>query len=88
MGDKRTVNIAVGGVVVVLALIAGFGGVRLGSYPSAYPGRENHQRETPSATNFSFRRWRFRSSPSLAYCCLTICPHGRWRSSGRATTRR
>ncbi|WP_446908242.1 5-oxoproline transporter, DUF979 family subunit, partial [Klebsiella pneumoniae] len=32
VGDKRTVNIAVGGVVVVLALIAGFGGVRLGSY--------------------------------------------------------
>ena len=45
VGDKRTVNIAVGGVVVILA-------------------------------------------PSLAYCCLTICPHGRWRSSGRATTRR
>ena len=32
VGDKRTVNIAVGGVVVGLALIAGFGGVRLGSY--------------------------------------------------------
>ncbi len=87
VGDKRTVNIAVGGVVVVLALIAGFGGVRLGSY------HQRTQEEKPparnaSATNFSFRRWRFRSSPSLAYCCLTICPHGRWRSSGRATTRR
>jgi uncharacterized membrane protein len=32
VGDKRTVNIGVGVVVVVLALIAGFGGVRLGSY--------------------------------------------------------
>ncbi len=32
VGDKRTVNIAVGGVVVILAPIAGFGGVRLGSY--------------------------------------------------------
>ncbi|MDP0925388.1 5-oxoproline transporter, DUF979 family subunit, partial [Klebsiella pneumoniae] len=30
--DKHTVNIAVGGVVVVMALIAGFVGVRLGSY--------------------------------------------------------
>ncbi|VTP65272.1 Protein of uncharacterised function (DUF969) [Leclercia adecarboxylata] len=32
VGDKRTVHIAVGVAVVVLALIAGFGGVRLGSY--------------------------------------------------------
>ncbi|TPV79460.1 DUF979 domain-containing protein [Klebsiella pneumoniae] len=39
VGDKRTVNIAVGGAVVVLALIAGFGGVRLGSY---------HQRTLPA----------------------------------------
>ena len=29
--DKRSVNIAVGVAVVALALIAGFGGVRLGS---------------------------------------------------------
>ncbi|MCS5873960.1 DUF979 family protein [Klebsiella pneumoniae subsp. pneumoniae] len=88
VGDKRTVNIAVGGVVVVLALIAGFGGVRLGSYHQRTQEEKNRQRGNASATNFSFRRWRFRSSPSLAYCCLTICPHGRWRSSGRATTRR
>ena len=32
VGDKRLVNIGVGVVVVVLALIAGFGGVRLGRY--------------------------------------------------------
>lgn len=87
VGDKRKVNIAVGGVVVVLALIAGFGGVRLGSYHQRSQKRKPPARNA-SATNFSFRRWRFRSSPSLAYCCLTICPHGRWRSSGRATTRR
>lgn len=87
VGDKRKVNIAVGGVVVVLALIAGFGGVRLGSYHQRSQEEKTASAKRP-ATNFSFRRWRFRSSPSLAYCCLTICPHGRWRSSGRATTRR
>ena len=87
VGDKRTVNIAVGGVVVIPALIAGFGGVRLGSYHQR-TGKRKPPARNASATNFSFRRWRFRSSPSLAYCCLTICPHGRWRSSGRATTRR
>lgn len=32
-GDKRTVNIAVGVIVVVLALLAGSGGVRSGKYP-------------------------------------------------------
>jgi uncharacterized membrane protein len=32
VGDKRAVNIGVGVVVVALALIAGFGGVRLGRY--------------------------------------------------------
>lgn len=87
VGDKRTVNIAVGGVVVVLALIAGFGGVRLGSYH-----QRTQEEKTASAKRLGnklfFPRWRFRSSPSLAYCCLTICPHGRWRSSDRATTRR
>ncbi|CDK68848.1 FIG001614: Membrane protein [Klebsiella pneumoniae IS10] len=87
VGDKRKVNIAVGGVVVVLALIAGFGGVRSAATISVARKRKPPARNA-SATNFSFRRWRFRSSPSLAYCCLTICPHGRWRSSGRATTRR
>ncbi len=87
VGDKRTVNIAVGGVVVILALIAGFGGVRSAATISV-PRKRKPPARNASATNFSFRRWRFRSSPSLAYCCLTICPHGRWRSSGRATTRR
>lgn len=87
VGDKRTVNIAVGGVVVVLALIAGFGGVRPAATISV-PRKRKPPARNASATNFSFRRWRFRSSPSLAYCCLTICPHGGWRSSGRATTRR
>ena len=33
VGDKRTVHIAVGVAVVAMALIAGFGGVRLGNYP-------------------------------------------------------
>ncbi len=77
VGDKRTVNIAVGGLVVVLALIAGFGGVRLGSYHQRTRGREKPPARNASVTNFSIRRWRFRSSPSLAYCCLTICLHGR-----------
>lgn len=45
VGDKRTVNIAVGGVVVVLALIAGFGGVRLGSY------HQRTQKRKPPARN-------------------------------------
>ena len=35
MGDQRTVHIAVGVAVVGLALIAGFGGVRLGSVPDS-----------------------------------------------------
>lgn len=37
VGDKRTVHIAVGAAVVALALIAGFGGVRLGSYHQRKP---------------------------------------------------
>lgn len=37
VGDKRTVHIAVGLAVVGLALIAGFGGVRLGSYHQRKP---------------------------------------------------
>lgn len=40
-GDKRAVHIAVGIAVVVLALIAGFGGVKLGSYHQ----RTQQQRE-------------------------------------------
>ncbi len=51
VGDKRTVNIAVGGVVVVLALIAGLAACAR-QLPSAYPGRENHQRETPRQQTF------------------------------------
>lgn len=51
VGDKRKVNIAVGGVVVVLALIAGFGGVRLGSYHQRSQKR-NRQRETPRQQTF------------------------------------
>ena len=37
VGDKRTVHIAVGLAVVGLALIAGFGGVRLGGYHQRKP---------------------------------------------------
>ena len=37
VGDKRTVHIAVGLAVVGLALIAGFGGVKLGSYHQRKP---------------------------------------------------
>lgn len=35
--EKRMLHIIVGGVVVVMALIAGFGGVRLGSYHQRTP---------------------------------------------------
>ena len=42
VGDKRTVHIAVGVAVVGLALIAGFGGVRLGSYHQ----RKQEERES------------------------------------------
>src|SRR5690606_39665581 len=37
VGDKRTVHIALGAAVVALALIAGFGGVCLGSYHQRKP---------------------------------------------------
>lgn len=47
VGDKRTVNIAVGVAVVLMALIAGFGGVKLGRY---------HQR-TPQQREESAQRW-------------------------------
>ena len=50
VGDKRTVNIAVGVAVVIMALIAGFGGVKLGSYHQ----RTREQREE-SATRLGNR---------------------------------
>lgn len=58
VGDKRTVNIAVGVAVVIMALIAGFGGVKLGSYHQ----RTREQREE-SATRLGNR---------LFYPALTI----------------
>jgi uncharacterized membrane protein len=60
VGDKRSVNIAVG-VVVALALIAGFGGVRLGSYHQRT--RKSEPPARPAwATGCFIRRWRFRLS--------------------------
>lgn len=58
-GDKRTVHIAVGVAVVVLALIAGFGGVKLGSYHQ----RTQQQREESASrlgNRLFFPRWQFR----------------------------
>lgn len=54
VGDKRTVNIGVGVVVVVLALIAGFGGVRLGRY---------HQRSQEERTASARASWQPAVSP-------------------------
>jgi len=48
--DKRSVNIAVGVAVVALALIAGFGGVRLGSYH-----QRTEEERTASATRLGNR---------------------------------
>ena len=62
-GDKRTVNIAVGVAVVPMALIAGFGGVRLGSYPQ----RTREQREE-SATRLGNRLF----YPALAIPVVTV----------------
>ncbi|MFS4686529.1 5-oxoproline transporter, DUF979 family subunit [Klebsiella quasipneumoniae subsp. similipneumoniae] len=86
VGDKRTVNIAVGGVVVVLALIAGLAACASAATISV-PRKRNRQRETPRQQTFF---------PALAIPVVTVIgvllfnnrPHGRWRSSGRATTRR
>lgn len=59
VGDKRAVNIGVGVVVVVLALIAGFGGVRLGRYH-----QRSQEERTASAARLGnrlfSRRWRSR----------------------------
>ncbi len=63
VGDKRTVNIAVGGVVVVLALIAGFGGVRLGSY---------HQRTQEEKTASAKRLGNKLFFPALAIPVVTV----------------
>ncbi|MEB6379321.1 DUF979 domain-containing protein [Leclercia adecarboxylata] len=63
VGDKRTVHIAVGVAVVLLALIAGFGGVRLGSY---------HQR-TPEERESSAKRLGNRLFlPALAIPVVTV----------------
>lgn len=59
VGDKRLVNIGVGVVVVVLALIAGFGGVRLGRYHQ----RSQEERSASAArlgNRLFSRRWRSR----------------------------
>ncbi len=63
VGDKRKVNIAVGGVVVVLALIAGFGGVRLGSY---------HQRSQEEKTASAKRLGNKLFFPALAIPVVTV----------------
>ena len=62
-GDKRTVHIAVGIAVVVLALIAGFGGVKLGSYHQ----RTQQQREE-SASRLGNRLF----FPALAIPVVTV----------------
>lgn len=62
-GDKRTVHIAVGVAVVVLALIAGFGGVKLGSYHQ----RTQQQREV-SASRLGNRLF----FPALAIPVVTV----------------
>ncbi|SFR02171.1 MULTISPECIES: DUF979 domain-containing protein [unclassified Enterobacter] len=60
---KRTVNIAVGGAVVLLALIAGFGGVRLGSYSQRTP-----EQRQESATRLGNRLF----LPALAIPVVTV----------------
>lgn len=62
-GDKRTVHIAVGVAVVLMALIAGFGGVKLGSYHQ----RTREQREE-SATRLGNRLF----YPALAIPVVTV----------------
>lgn len=62
-GDKRAVNIAVGVAVVLMALIAGFGGVKLGSYHQ----RTREQREE-SAVRLGNRLF----YPALAIPVVTV----------------
>lgn len=63
VGDKRTVHIAVGVAVVGLALIAGFGGVRLGSY------HQRKQEERESSANRLGNRLFY---PALAIPVVTV----------------
>lgn len=63
VGDKRTVHIAVGVAVVGLALIAGFGGVRLGSY------HQRNQKERESSAKRLGNRLFF---PALAIPVVTV----------------
>ncbi len=63
VGDKRTVHIAVGLAVVGLALIAGFGGVRLGSY---------HQRTTEERETSAKRLGNRLFLPALAIPVVTV----------------
>ena len=63
VGDKRTVHIAVGVAVVVLALIAGFGGVRLGSY---------HQRTAEERERSAKRLGNRLFLPALAIPVVTV----------------
>lgn len=58
-GDKRAVHIAVGVAVVVLALIAGFGGVKLGSYHQRTQQQREESASRPATACFS-QRWRSR----------------------------
>ena len=62
-GDKRAVHIAVGIAVVVLALIAGFGGVRLGRY---------HQRSQEERTASAARLGNRLFFPALAIPVVTV----------------
>lgn len=62
-GDKRTIHIAVGVAVVVLALIAGFGGVRLGSY---------HQRTQEQRSASAVRLGNRLFYPALAIPVVTV----------------
>ena len=61
--DTRSVNIAVGVAVVALALIAGFGGVRLGSYH-----QRTEEERTASATRLGNRLF----YPALAIPVVTV----------------
>lgn len=63
VGDKRTVHIAVGLAVGGLALIAGFGGVRLGSY---------HQRTTEERETSAKRLGNRLFLPALAIPVVTV----------------
>lgn len=63
VGDKRALHIAVGVAVVLLALIAGFGGVKLGSYH-----QHTHQQREESARRLGNRLF----LPALAIPLITV----------------